>query len=101
MSVKPEKLDVVFRAERSKPYDVTAVFPSEPGTTQYDMTCYGHVGQHGCCSMGWYNATRKATPAQYADLLTELRSVYAPEYVLVVKARITAKHRKARAEHFA
>lgn len=32
----------------------TLVFPEEPGT--YDpqtMTCWGEVGQHGNCSVGW------------------------------------------------
>lgn len=88
-----EKLDVLFRVSRG---EVTAVFPSECGTDQYDMTCYAHVGQHGSCSRAWYNTTRKAKPEQYASLLAELRGIYAPEYELVVKSRMTRAHAKAR-----
>lgn len=93
----PEKLDVLFRATgpRKNP-DVTAVFPTECGTNRYDMTCYAHVGQHGTCDSGWYNTTRKAKPAEYTALLTELRRIYAPEYELVVKSRMTRHHFAAR-----
>ena len=88
-----EKLDVLFRWSRG---EVTAVFPSECGTDEFDFTCYAHVGQHGSCARQWYNTTRKAKPEQYADLLAELRQIYAPEYELVVKARMTREHDKAR-----
>lgn len=96
-----EKLDVLFRRSRRKEpeglaAEVTAVFPTECGTNRYDMTCYAHVGQHGTCDSGWYNATRKAKPDEYADLLAELRQIYAPEYKLVVKQKITPQHRAAR-----
>ncbi len=93
-----ENLDVIFRAERRKLYDVTAVFPTEPGTDAYNMSCYAHIGQHSTCSPGWYNTTRAAKPAEYADLLAELHSIYAPEYELVVKRRITPQHRAKRRE---
>ncbi len=92
----PEKLDVLFRADRKKDPWITAVFPSECGTNRYDMTCYAHVGQHSTCDQGWYNTTRKAKPAEYAALLAELRQIYAPEYELVVKQKITPQHRAAR-----
>lgn len=93
----PEKLDVLFRATgpRKQP-EITAMFPTECGTNRYDMTCYAHVGQHGTCDSGWYNRTRKAKPEEYAALLNELRKIYAPEYELVVKQRITPQHRAAR-----
>lgn len=89
----PENLDVLFRVSRG---EVTAVFPSECGTDEWDFTCYAHVGQHGSCSRQWYNTARKAKPAQYESLLAELRGIYAPEYELVVKSRMTGKHAKAR-----
>jgi len=89
----PEKLDVLFRVRCG---EVTAVFPSECGTDEWDFTCYAHVGQHGSCDRGWYNTTRKAKPAQYESLLAELRQIYAPEYELVVKSRMTGKHAEAR-----
>jgi hypothetical protein len=85
-----EKLDVLFRADRKKQPEIMAVFPSECGTNEYDMTCYAHVGQHGSCTRQWYNRTRKAKPHEYADLLAELRGIYAPEYELVVRQRIPA-----------
>lgn len=67
---------VIFRAERSGQFkgDVTAVFPCEPATDEYDMTCYAHVGQHSGCSRRWYNTTRAATPDEYAALKRELES---------------------------
>ena len=88
-----EKLDILFRISRG---EVTAVFPSECGTDENDFTCYAHIGQHGSCTRGWYNTTRKAKPAQYVSLLAELRGIYAPEYALVIKSRMTGKHAEAR-----
>lgn len=93
---KPEKLDVIFRADRKKEPEILAIFPSEPGTNEYDMTCYAHVGQHGSCPQTYIYRTRLAKPAEYADLLTELRQIYGPEYELVVKRKITPQHREAR-----
>lgn len=92
-SIMAEKLDVLFRKRMG---EITAVFPSECGVNEYDMTCYAHVGQHGSCGLAWYNTTRKAKPAEYADLLAELRCIYAPEYQLVVKSRMTRKHFQSR-----
>lgn len=54
-----------------------ALFPQMPGTNAWD-TCgsYEHVGQHGAASPGLVMAhTRPATPAEYADLKTELESI--------------------------
>ena len=92
-----ETLDVVFRKHMG---EITAVFPSECGGDAYDMTCYVHVGQHGTCDQGWYNKTRRAKPDEYADLLAELRQIYAPEYRLVVKQKQTPKHRRMRREQW-
>lgn len=96
-----ERLDVIFRRERRKEpegraAEITAVFPSECGTDEYDMTCYAHVGQHSSCSRGWYNKTRAAKPEEYVDLLTELRGIYYPEYTLRVVHRMTQKHANER-----
>lgn len=96
MSDEPEVLDVIFRRDRKKDPEITAVFPSLCGTNEYDMSCYAHIGQHGSCGMRWYHTTRAATPSQYADLLVELRQIYAPEYVLRVRHRINPKHREQR-----
>jgi len=73
-----QKLPIIFRAERSGDFkgDVTAVFPTEPGTNQFDFTVYAHVGQHGAGCSEWYRGTRAAKPAEYAPLLRELTGIY-------------------------
>lgn len=73
-----ERLNVIFRAERSGPYkgEVTAVFPSIPSDYHGGTLCYAHIGQHGGCSDGWYRKTRLATPEEYGPLLSELRGIY-------------------------
>ena len=93
-----EALPVLFRKDRGKNPEVTAVFPTEPASHKYgEMTCYTHVGQHGGCSRMWYNTTRAAVPGEYAALLTELRQIYEEDedepVKLVVYKRITTKHR--------
>lgn len=102
MTKKPEIIPVVFRKDRGKNPEITAVFPTlteRPGM----MTCYAHVGQHGTCSLQWYWSTRRATPEEYADLLAELRDIYErshfpgdPVYTLKVYQRITPQIRKMR-----
>jgi hypothetical protein len=72
-----EETPVMFRADRAGQFKghVTAVFPCEPGTNDAGtMSCFAHVGQHGACSLEWYNSTRPATPEEYADLKKELES---------------------------
>lgn len=71
-------LPVLFRAEKSGDFkgEVTAVFPTLPGTDAHDFTIYAHVGQHSTGSRGWYQNTRPAKPSEYAALLRELRRIY-------------------------
>lgn len=76
--VKAAEVPVVFRVWKDGhgQDDVIALFPSLPGTTD-PGTCssYQHVGQHGSASYdGVMEATRAATPAEYADLQRELES---------------------------
>lgn len=92
-------LPVLFRRDRTKDFEVTAVFPTMPaddgGTL---MTCYAHVGQHSGCSHGWYANTMPAAPADYADLLAELKRIYETgedAVTLHVFRRITPEHRAA------
>ena len=89
---------VLFRIERRKSDhpEVTAVMPTIPGASDWGtMTCYAHMGQHGSCSMGWYNTTRKATPAEYANLKAELEG--APYgYRFKVYSRLQSAHHEAR-----
>ena len=72
-----EYTPVLFRVARAAKRDgaeVTAVFPCEPHDMSGNMTCYAHVGQHGACSMRWYDTTRPARPDEYADLKEDLES---------------------------
>lgn len=70
---KSEKLPVIFRCDHDGSH-VTAVFPSLAHNLV--TTCYEHVGQHSECDYRWYLTTRPAKPAEYADLLAELRGIY-------------------------
>lgn len=98
-----DKLPVIFRAERRGSFKghVTAVFPTLPGTpSPHSFTTYAHVGQHGTGSKEWYFETRAAQPAEYADLLAELRHIYENPndnpVELVVAHRFTQGHDAAR-----
>jgi len=73
---------VIFRIPRSKRLaendGVTAYFPTIPSDYQgFYITCYAHVGQHCGASLEHLNnpRTRPATPAEYADLKSELESL--------------------------
>jgi len=82
-------MPVIFRVFEG---EVTAIFPTEPGTNNPDCcTCYAHVGQHGTCSKGWYPTTLPATPDDYKDLLAELQEIYSDVGLKVVK-KWTARH---------
>lgn len=85
---------VIFRADRTRNPEITAVFPTEPGASAYDMTCYAHIGQHGSCAREWYNnGTRAAKPAEYAALKAELEGL---GYQLKVYKRIQPWMREAK-----
>lgn len=90
-------LPVTFRRQRSGPFkgSITAVLPTLPsGYTGGDMTCYSAGEGHSGCSLGWYyDTTRPATEAEYADTLARLRRLYEnpdddPVRLVIVK-RIT------------
>lgn len=96
-----EELPIIFRAERTKDSDVTAVFPTRVADCagRY-FTVYAHIGQHSAGGLEWYEKTRAAKPEEYADLLAELRGIYErsddPERVqLKVYQRMTSGHRAA------
>ena len=86
-------LPVIFRAEKSGDFknQVTAVFPTLPGSGAHDFTVYAHVGQHGTGSHGWYAQTRAAKPAEYAPLLAELRRIYEGDPREPVKLRVVER----------
>ena len=88
---------VIFRKDRKRNPEITAVFPCEP--YDYDgrhMTCYVHVGQHGACSMAWYYGSRVAKPSEYADLLCELISLgYRPKIYKRMTHKLRAQFNSA------
>lgn len=71
-----EKLPVIFRKESDD--SILAIFPTQcEGYAGYHMLCYAHVGQHGSCSLEYYqNNTTPAAPDEYAPLLVELTAIY-------------------------
>lgn len=74
-------LPVIFRKHyfrEGRRWEVTAFFPTLPSESGiwYNMTCYAHVGQHGSASTEFYHDGKKAGPAEYADLLAEVRQIY-------------------------
>ncbi len=73
----PESLPVIFRRDRGKHGEVTAVFPTLPySALGLNWTCYAHMGRHGSCGIDWLRRTRPATPEEYAPLLRELQGIY-------------------------
>jgi hypothetical protein len=52
--------------------EIIALFPDSPGTSEYDMSSYMRVGQHGTASLDLVYATKPANPSEYADLKKEL-----------------------------
>ena len=90
-------LPVIFRMFHG---ELTAYFPTERWSGSY-ITCYVHVGQHGAACPSWLQKGRPATPAEYADLLTELRGIYesgdAEHINLKVYRRATGKASTRRA----
>lgn len=97
MATKIPVLPVIFRAEKSGDFknQVTAVFPTLPGSGSHDFTVYAHVGQHGTGSHGWYARTRAAKPAEYAPLLAELRRIYEGDPREPVKLRVVERFTSA------
>ena len=66
-------ITVMFRRDRTKDGDVTAVMPLvDEGN--YMCRCYAHIGQHSACARSYIYSTRPATPDEYAPLLKELTS---------------------------
>jgi hypothetical protein len=74
--------------------EVTAVFPTLPGDmSEYTMTCYAHVGQHGIAHEQWVRSAKPAKPSEYADLLRELRGIGYDD--LVIRKRLNPDRDRA------
>lgn len=89
---------VIFRKwPKKQGGDVIALFPGLAGTVGDPFTCesYQTIGQHGAASVDLVNDTRKATPAEYADLQKELERV---GYTLEIAHRFTRADQRAREE---
>lgn len=70
---------VVFRKVITKDYygEIIAVFPCCWNKTNLDLTSYQHVGQHGPMGLDFYrNCTKPASQSEYAELLSDLRTIY-------------------------
>lgn len=68
---------VVFRKVTTKDFygEIIAVFPICWNRNM--LTSYEHVGQHGPCDYDFYrNCTKPASQSEYAELLSELRTIY-------------------------
>lgn len=78
MSTKVKETKVRFMYNETRE-DLYAYFPqikfSSNGYRKDLKTCYSHVGQHSSCAIGYVNASRPATEAEYADLKKELESI--------------------------
>ena len=84
--------EVIFRKEGN---DVVAFFPTIPGSSANNISCYAHVGQHSCADIAYAAACTPANADEYAALKSELES--APYgYKLTIVHRFTSAHRNAR-----
>jgi hypothetical protein len=68
---------IVFKGE------ITALFPKVKADPQGNILSYAHIGQHSAASPS-LTRCKRATPAEYADLLTELKGIYAPEALEII-----------------
>ena len=85
------KTDTILRMFRG---EVVAMFPGIAGTADPDTcTCYGRVGQHSSATVRIMRYSRKATRAECASLLRELRGI---GYSIRVVFRFTKSHRRHR-----
>ena len=95
---------VIFRKwPKREGGDVIALFPTLVGDmSPYTCNSYEHVGQHGSADpqeVVW--ATKPAKPAEYADLLEELKSIGYNDLVVYQKLqhKWTDERRKVLAEY--
>lgn len=94
-----EKLKVIFRKDKEN--NVIGFFPELPANIG-KIVCYEHIGQHGEADIGFFHSLKKASPAEYAELLSEMQSIYGqdngeldPPIQLVVRQRITYADRES------
>lgn len=78
------KTTVIFRKESNG--NIVAFFPYEIADLNGNISCYAHIGQHSAASLEYYRGTKPCTPAEYADLLTELQSI---GYELITRKKMS------------
>ena len=70
---------------------IIALFPQFTNSYRYTVTSYMHMGQHSEADYNHVvNTTKLANPNEYESLLNEIKSIYKPEYEIVVikKAKV-------------
>lgn len=86
---KPEIQKVVFRAERRKSAEITAVLIGQQGSLTAPLSVWDSQCGHGSGTYQWYRRTRPAKPAEYQNKLRMLQAQYAPEYQIEVHQRMS------------
>jgi hypothetical protein len=81
---------VVFR--KFKDGVVIAVFP-EVSYNYVHLMSYQHEGQHGDCVPWISSFTKPATPAEYAPLLSELKSIGYDDLQIMKRINLNARRR--------
>lgn len=89
MKTKPIIQKVIFRAERRKSAEITAVMTGQDWRAHMPLTVWDSQGGHSGGSLAWYYSTRPAKPKEYASELAKLRRCYAPKYKIQVVKRLT------------
>ena len=72
------KTDVIFRTWKHGYFKdgIDAYFVHECNSPCGQISCYAHIGQHSLADYKYcVERTRLATPAEYADLKSELESI--------------------------
>ena len=82
------KVSVIFRKARYQDgtEEIIAFFCDKPATYG-NILSYVHIGQHCEISLEFYRDTKPATEKEYAELFSEITSIY-DDCELVVRKRI-------------
>lgn len=73
-----------------RPLAVFLDVPWNPTISKSDVLCYSQMEQHSSCDIEYARALRGATVGERAQLLKELKGIYAPATIEVVEVTTTA-----------
>lgn len=73
-----------------RPLAVFLDVPWNPTISKSDVLCYSQMEQHSSCDIEYARALRGATLGERAQLLKELKGIYAPATIEVVEVTTTA-----------